>query len=239
MGVKFIPPLKHRADEIGLLDQGFANDQERSDAVGFQAASNGFLGGWAVLRERLEVWSRAWDKRKSITMLDVGTGAADMPNRILHWGRRRRFNIRIIGIDADGEVLRLARERNEGEDNLALIHADLRAFAAFGGRFDYVLGSLFLQRLKPAELVPALKTCDSLAIKGMFFSDLRRCAAAYAGFSALTCLAGRVPRNDGPLAVRRAFLPAELESAAEDAGLRYLRVRRGAFFRLSLAGEKF
>ena len=239
MDVKFLPPLTHRADETGLMDSGSASAEELNDAYEFQAASNSFLGGWAVLRERLEVWSRAWDKRKPITMLDVGTGPADLPNRILHWGRRRRFNIHLIGIDTDGEVLRLARERNEGEDNLVLIHSGLRAFAALGARFDYVLGSRFLHRLPSEELVPALRLCDGLAAKGMFFSDLRRCAAAYAGVSALTCLAGRVPRNDGPLSVRRAFLPAELEAAADEAGLGYLRVRRGAFFRLSLAGEKF
>ena len=38
--------------------------------------------------------------------------------------------------------------------------------------------------------------------------------------------------------MRRAFLPEELERAAERAGLVYLRVRRGPFFRLSLSGEK-
>ena len=118
------------------------------------------------------------------------------------------------------------------------MHADLGTFAALDGRFDYVLGSLFLHHLPPAELVPSLRLCDGLALKGMLFSDLRRCAAAYAGVSALTCMAGRVSRYDGPLSVRRAFLPEELEDAAERAGLRYLRVRRGPFFRLSLAGEK-
>ena len=190
------------------------------------------------MRERLEVWSRAWDKKKTVTMLDVGTGAADIPIRILSWGRRRRFNIKIIGIDTDAKVLELARARTEGEESLGLMHTDLGTFAALGGQFDYVLGSLFLHHLPPAELEPSLRLCDGLAVKGMLFSDLRRCAAAYAGVSALTYMAGRVSRYDGPLSVRRAFLPEELEGAAERAGLRYLRVRRGPFFRLSLSGEK-
>lgn len=221
------------------MDSGTASEAELKDALDFLTASNSFLGGWAVLRDRLEIWSRAWDKRKIITMLDVGTGAADLPIRILSWGRRRRFNIKIVGIDTDPKVLELARQRNEGEESLALINADLKTFATLGGRFDYVLGSLFLHHLPHAELVNSLKLCDGLAIKGMLFSDLRRCAAAYAGVSALTCMAGRVSRNDGPLSVRRAFLPGELETAAQDAGLRYLRVRRGPMFRLTLAGEKF
>lgn len=236
--MNFLPPLTHRADEPELMDSGTTSPKELDDALDFLSATNTFLGGWAVMRERLEVWSRAWDRKKTVTMLDIGTGAADLPIRILSWGRRRRFCIKIVGIDTDAKVLDLARKRTEGEENLGLMHADLGTFAALGGQFDYVLGSLFLHHLPPAELVPSLRLCDGLALKGMLFSDLRRCAAAYAGVSALTCMAGRVSRYDGPLSVRRAFTPEELEDAAERAGLRYLRVRRGPFFRLSLAGEK-
>lgn len=236
--MNFIPALERRSDEPELMDSGTPSAEELSDALEFLSASNSFLGGWAVMRERLEVWSRAWDKRKIVTMLDVGTGAADIPLRILNWGRQRRFNIKITGIDIDERILELARARTEGEESLWLMQGSLREFAEQGGRFDYVLGSLFLHHLPPAELEESLKLCDGLAEKGLLFSDLRRCAAAYAGVRALTCLAGRVSRCDGPLSVRRAFLPEELESAAHRAGLKYLRVRRGPFFRLSLAGEK-
>jgi 2-polyprenyl-3-methyl-5-hydroxy-6-metoxy-1,4-benzoquinol methylase len=230
--------LGHRIDEQELMDSGQVTSSELSDALSFLSASNAYLGGWAVMRERLEIWSRAWDKKKTVTLLDVGTGAADLPLRMLNWARQRRFHLRIVGIDADEKVLELARERSEGEESLSLIHTDLKSFAAMGGRFDYVTGSLFLHHLAPSELELSLRLCDGLAVKGMLFSDLRRCAAAYAGVRALTCMTGRVTRYDGPLSVRRAFLPEELEAAAEVAGLRYLRVRRGSFFRLSLAGEK-
>ena len=236
--MSFLSALSHRVDEPELMDSGTVSPAELSDALSFLSATNTFLGGWSILRERLDVWSRTWDKRKTITMLDIGTGAADLPMRILAWGRKRRFDIKIVGIDTDGMVLKLARERSKGEPSLELVHADLMSFATQGGRFNYVLGSLFLHHLPPTDLEHALKLCDGLAIKGLLFSDLHRCAAAYAGVRALTCMAGRVSRNDGPLSVRRAFLPKELELAAARAGLSYLKVRRAPFFRLSLAGEK-
>lgn len=230
--------MSDRSDERELMDSGKVSGEELAEALDFLSASNTFLGGWAVMRERLEVWSPAWDKRRIITMLDVGTGAGDLPMRILNWGRQRRFKISIVGIDSDPAVLELARRRTEEEPYLTLVQSDLASFAAEGGRFDYVLGSLFLHHVPPAELVNTLRLCDGLAEKGVLFSDLRRCAAAYAGVRALTCLRGRVTRNDGPLSVRRSFLPEELETAAENAGMRYVKVRRGPFFRLSLAGEK-
>lgn len=220
------------------MDSGEVSPEELNDALEFLSATNTFLGGWSVMRERLERWSASWDKSRPVTMLDVGTGAADLPVRILAWGRRNGFDIQIVGIDTDALVLKLARERVGAEENLALIHADLKTFAARGIKFDYVLGSLFLHHLPPAELENSLKLCDGLAVKGLLFSDLHRCAAAYAGVRALTYMAGRVTRYDGPLSVRRAFLPAELERAAANAGLGWLQVRRGPFFRLSLSGEK-
>lgn len=230
--------MSDRSDERELMDSGKVTREELSEALDFLSASNTFLGGWAVMRERLEVWSPAWDKRRIITMLDVGTGAGDLPLRILNWGRQRRFKISIVGIDSDPAVLELARRRTEEEPHLSLVQSDLASFAAEGGRFDYVLGSLFLHHVPPSDLVSTLRLCDGLAEKGLLFSDLRRCAVAYAGVRALTCLRGRVTRNDGPLSVRRSFLPEELEAAADGAGLRYVKVRRGPFFRLSLAGEK-
>jgi SAM-dependent methyltransferase len=236
--VNFIPALERRAEEPELMGSGAPSPAELAHALDFLSASNTFLGGWSVMRERLEIWSRAWDKRRIITILDVGTGAADLPLRILNWGRQRRFNIKITGIDVDERILALARARTEGEESLRLLQCGLREFAEQGERFDYVLGSLFLHHLTPDEVEGSLRLCDGLAEKGLLFSDLRRCAAAYAGVRALTCMADRVSRSDGPLSVRRAFLPEELEVAAHRAGLNYLRVRRGPFFRLSLAGEK-
>lgn len=238
MWVPLLPSLSLRLDEPELMDSGTVSSAELSDALDFLSATNTFLGGWSVLRERLEAWSRTWSEGAAVTMLDIGTGAADLPLRMLEWGRKRGFDLKITGIDTDEQVLALARARTKGEPGLELVHADLKSFAARGDRFDYVLGSLFLHHLPPSELESSLKLCDGLATKGLLFSDLHRCAAAYAGVRALTYMAGRVSRNDGPLSVRRAFLPEELARAAEGAGLFYLRARRAPFFRLSLSGEK-
>ena len=220
------------------MDSGGASAAELSDALKFLATTNTFLGGWSILRERLEAWCPAWKKDEPVTFLDVGTGAADLPLRILSWARARGFKVTVTAIDGDPMVLDYARRRTAGAPGLELLGASLQSFAAGERRFTYVMGSLFLHHVPPAELTDALRLCDRLATRGLLFSDLLRSPAAYAGVRALTCLSGRVTRFDGPLSVRRAFLPEELEAAAAEAGLGYLRVRRGPFFRLSLSGEK-
>lgn len=233
-----LPALERRADEPELMDGGRVEAAELDRALRFLVRCNGLLGGWSALRERLEAWCPRWDRDEPVTFLDVGTGAADIPQRLLRWGRRKGFAVRVTAIDADARVLELARRRVVGEPWLELLHADLRGFAAAGRRFRYVLGSLFLHHVPPAELAATLRLCDGLASDGLLFSDLRRSLGAYAGVAALTLLGGRVTRHDGPLSVRRAFRPEELEAAAAEAGLGYLRARPGPPLRLTLSGEK-
>lgn len=232
-----LPALERRADVPELMDGGGLSESELDQALAFLAFSNGVLGGWAALRDVLEVWSRRWERCSPISFLDVGTGAADIPQRLLRWGRGRGFALSVTAIDSDPAVLELARRRAGGEAGLTLERAELRGLAGSGRRYDYVMGSLVLHHVPPGELVEALRLCDGLAGRGLLFSDLRRAPWTYAAVRAATLCAGRVSRHDGPLSVRRAFRPEELEDAARQAGLGYLRARAGAL-RLTLAGEK-
>ena len=136
---------------------------------------------WSVAASRLEAWAPAWDKTKTVTFLDLGPGSLGL--RLEHWARRRRCQVEVVKA------------------------ADPRPLAKEGRKFSYVIGSMFLQRMPFDELPDMLRTCDSLATRGILFTDVK----------------------PGP---------AELEIAADLAGLGYLRVRRGPFSRLSLAGER-
>ena len=80
---------------------------------------------------------------------------------------------------------------------------------------------------------------DALSTRGIVISDLLRTASSYWAVTALSCLIGnKVVRHDGPLSVRRAFLPQELSALAAESGFPYLKSKREPWFRVSLAGEK-
>lgn len=220
------------------MDSGGVAPAELDRALGFLAASNRFLGGWALLRRRLDEWSLRWRASRTVELLDVGTGAGDIPLLLLRWAREKGLSARVTAIDADAAVLELARRRCGAEPGLELLRAELTEFAACGRRFDYVLGSLLLHHIPDGGLVSALRACDRMARRGLLFGDLRRSPAAYVAVRAVTLASGRVSRSDGPLSVRRAFTEPELAAAACRAGLAYLRARPEPFFRLSLSGEK-
>lgn len=231
------PALERRCEEPELMDSGAVGPEELERALAFLESCNRYLGGWDVLRAHLEPWSRRWEKGRLIRFLDVGTGAADLPRRLLAWGRAQGFDLHVTALDSDPLVVALARRR-PAEPGLEIVHGDLRTLARAGRRFDYVLGSLLLHHIPEPQLDGALRDCDALAERGLLFSDLRRSRAGWLAVSALTAAAGRVSRHDGPLSVRRAFRESELDDAARLAGLDYLRARAHPPLRLALAGEK-
>lgn len=231
--------LARRVDEPELMDGAPLAAGELERALGFLAGANRLLGGNSVVIGRLERWSRRWPSGRAVTLLDVGTGGADVPLAVRAWGESRGFEVAVTAIDASPAVAELARRRAAGRPGVRVIEADLYEFASRGEAFDYVTASLFLHHVPDARLVEALRALDALARRGVIVSDLERCRGGLLAVRLLTGLFGdRVTRHDGPLSVRRSFRPAELGALAREAGLGYLSARRHPFFRISLAGEK-
>lgn len=191
-----------------------------------------FGGNRAVLR-RFEEWSAGWTPGEIVTVLDVGTGGADVPLALARWARERGFRLKITAVDLMPEIAAIAREKAHGFPEIEVVPGD--AFA-LGGTWDYVMASLLLHHVPPADNAAALRKLRSLARRGLVVSDLERSLPAYAAIGLLSWIAGNaVVRHDGPLSVRRAFTPGELQALALEAGLPRPIVRREPFFRLSLA----
>ena len=90
------------------------------------------------------------------------------------------------------------------------------------------------------EQVRLLRELYRVASRAVVVNDLRRGRWPFlVTWAALHILSrNRLIHHDGPLSVRRSFLPAELLALARRAGWKRARVSRHAFFRLALVGEK-
>jgi 2-polyprenyl-3-methyl-5-hydroxy-6-metoxy-1,4-benzoquinol methylase len=208
-----------------------------NETLDFLGLTNRRFGGEAAVLSFFKAWSRRWKAGETLRVLDVGTGGADIPRALARWTRGRRFRLQITAVDLRPEIVQAARERCRDYPEIAVRQGD--AFALREEPFDYVTASLFLHHMPPENLSGVLKGLDRLALRGMVLSDLLRSRAGYWSVFLLSRLAGNfVVRHDGPLSVRRAFRPEELDDLARGAGLPYLKARRRPWFRLVLAGEK-
>ena len=174
-----------------------------------------------------------------MTLLDVGTGAADIPRALVSWARASGFGLEVTAIDSAPDVVTAARKRVRDVPGIVLEHAALADLASSGRRFDYVTASLMLHHVPPGRTAGALGDLDRLATRGVIVGELRRSPASLIAIHMVSTLAGNaIVRHDGPLSVRRAFTVDELARLAADLGLGYLRARPEGLFRLSLSGEK-
>jgi ubiquinone/menaquinone biosynthesis C-methylase UbiE len=108
------------------------------------------------------------------------------------------------------------------------------------GAVDLVHFSLVLHHLPDNEVESVLGEAAAAATGGVLVNDLVRSYAAWLGVKALTGILGdSVARVDGPLSIRRAFRPAEIEERAKRAGLRGVKFRRHLFFRFTLSSPGF
>lgn len=188
---------------------------------------NRLLGGadlsWRALRL---VAGELRDTCGTVRMLDVGTGAADVPLTLVRRARRHGLRLHVHATDVRAEIVEAAHRRTSGEADLVVSLGDHRAVAA--GPFDVAHASLVLHHLEPVAAVAFLaQLADAAGV--VIINDLDRGRAWWLAAWMLTRLAtlNRYTRHDAPLSVRRAYRPDEVAAMGRQAGLHEVARLRG------------
>jgi 2-polyprenyl-3-methyl-5-hydroxy-6-metoxy-1,4-benzoquinol methylase len=189
---------------------------------------NALFGGRALTVAAVVRLLRRLPPDRTLTVLDVGTGSADIPRALVRWARRRGRSIRVIAVDHDQAVLRVARGTLSDYPEIALLQAEAQQLPFRPGTVDVVTSALTMHHLEPGPAAAALAAMDQAARIGVAINDLARDRVAYAAVWLATRLFARsaMSRHDGPLSVLRAYTPAEVRALAERAGLGGVSVRR-------------
>jgi hypothetical protein len=182
---------------------------------------NRYLGGVSATRRGFEEFAAGWGPTERIRVLDVASGAGDIPRALERWDWRLEFTCLDLRKDLAGRVDVLG-------DALRLPFRD--------GAFDYVTTSLFMHHLSDASAAAALREFDRVAGRGLIMNDLLRRTRLYLWTKVFTLFANEIVRHDGPLSVRKAFTVAELRRLA--APLPYLKTRVCFGHRVLVYGEK-
>ena len=144
---------------------------------------------------------------KKMSILDVGTGSADIPAAIFAWAKRRNVATKIVAVDADCTTARIAANQTKQLAGIEIVQGDAGGLPFAPGAFDFVVASQLLHHLSEAKIIDLLRQWARLARRGIVISDLVRHPVAYHGIRLLTKLATRniMTLTDAPLSVRRAF----------------------------------
>jgi 2-polyprenyl-3-methyl-5-hydroxy-6-metoxy-1,4-benzoquinol methylase len=231
--------LTRRATDDELVDTLPLSEREVRSTLRWLQLTNRYFGGTRTILRHLAAWSADWPIDRAMHLLDVGTGAADIPAAIVWWARRRGLPIRVTAIDSAPHIAAAARAAVRDVPEIAVEQRDLFELADTDRRFDIVTASLFLHHVPPERTPEAITAIGRLATRGVIISDLLRSPLTWAAVGALAFVSGnRIVRHDAPLSVRRAFRVHELGRLATAAGFLHLRPRREGHFRVSLTGRK-
>ena len=207
-------PLGSRADAVELLDSGRLSPREVEENLADLARLNRLPGGTsasiAAISRRVDV--------PDARILDVGTGAGDMPTA---FGERGWVT---VAADTNPNVLEVARRRTAGDPRVELVEADGRALPFADDAFDVAHCSLLLHHLEPEEATTVLAELGRVARHGVVVNDLRRGLVPLlaTALSVAAFARSRVTRNDGLISARRSYSLDELDRFLADAGLAVL-----------------
>lgn len=227
--------LEHASE---LLDSPRHDPIELEHSLAQVADVNRFLGGTRALLHTLRPW--LGPGAGELSVLDVGTGSADLPRAIARHVTRAGHAVRITAVDAHPQVVEIARRRCLAEPAIRLVLAHALELPFADGSHDLVLLSLVLHHLEGDDQRAALREAARVARRAVVVGELRRSRPALAGARLLAATAwrgNRLTRHDGPLSVLRAFTVAELAALGAEAGLTGVRVSRHPLFRLVLTGR--
>lgn len=215
--------------ELELLDGPLDDPRTLGGNLRDLRRVNRYLGGTALSRRAIGALASPVD---ALSVLDVGTGDADIPLDLLADAARSGRRLTVTAVDHRPEVLDAARRAHPGLDsvaNLTLELADGLALPYPDAAFDVTHASLLLHHFEPAESVTLLRELARVARRGIVVNDLSRGPITVAGAWLLSRVStrNRFTRHDAPMSARRAYTLPEARVLLEEAGLHPVLVTRG------------
>lgn len=225
--MRWLPPIPRAAGALELLD-GPAPFPDRRRSLLDVARLNALFGGRRVTLAQVKRLLARLPADRAVTILDLGTGAGDIPLALARWARRVRRPVRVYALDRDAATLRVARDLVAPYPEIVLVQADALTLPLRAGAVDVAISALTLHHLEPAAAARCLAVMDEAARVGIVVNDLSRSRAAWALVWLATRFLARSPlsRHDGPLSVLRAYTAEELRVLGARAGLGRVEIRR-------------
>lgn len=211
---------------VELLDDPAADPVAVTETLRNIARSNRWFGGTAAVLHGCRRLLADVPPGTTLSLLDLGTGAGDLPKAAAAWAARRGIRLTPVGLERSRVAAGVASA------------AGIPCAVGCGGAppvrekgVDLVLLSQVLHHLAPSSVVRLLATCDRLARRGVVVADLRRSRFGSLAFwfGARALRFDRMTLADGITSIRRGYTLAELHEFLAAAGVTATIERRPGY----------
>ena len=223
--------MDRRIDAVELLDGPLDDPAALAGNLRDLRRINRWLSGVRLSADAIDALAA---HREQLTVLDVGTGGADIPLALLARAEERGRGLAIVGVDSRPEVLAaavVASPAVAATPGLELHVGDGRALAYADASFDVAHASMVVHHLTSDEAVVLLREMGRVARLGVVVNDLDRTRFGWFGAWLIghVLTRNRYTRSDAPLSVQRAYRVGEMKGLLRRAGMTPVRTIRGAF----------
>lgn len=176
---------------------------------------NRFLGGRRASLKALRLLLGK-DQKDLLHILDLGTGAGDIPAAIAIWARGSGLQVKIVAVDFNPFICAWAKEKWAEVAEVEFIQANVFDLPFAENSFDVVHSAMFLHHFSQTEAARLMHTMHALCRRGIIINDLQRHPFAFYSIKWLTRLFSRsaMVRHDAPLSVLRGFSKTDLQGVA-------------------------
>lgn len=221
-----LTPRRRRG--IELLDDPAVSPEIMCRSMHDVERANLIFGGKGALLGELE--PAIAELGASATLLDVGTGTADISVAARALAERRGVSLRTIGLDISEPLVRHHRMRHS-----SVVRADALRLPFRDRSVDIVICSQVLHHFREPQATMLIGEMNRVARVRVVISDLRRSWVAAGGLWVASFLLGfhSVSRHDGVVSILRGFVPGELAALVASATAQRPSVRRRPGFRVT------
>lgn len=235
-----MPNFSKRSESIEIMDDLQCAGEVVDQTLRELEVINKWLGGNQVTINGISKLLKDSNSSEEFTIVDVGCGGGDMLRLIDQWAKRKNKKVKVIGIDANPNIIAFAK--NNLKD---VSHIELNAIDIFSPEFqsikcDIVIGTLFFHHFSQQQLSSFFNSVKKQVSIGIVINDIHRHALAYHSIKMLTSLFSKsaMVKFDAPLSVLRAFTKNELKEILVKAGIIKYTIRWQWAFRWQVVISK-
>ncbi|MEP2670817.1 MAG: methyltransferase domain-containing protein [Cyclobacteriaceae bacterium] len=212
--------FSHRAEIIEIMDDLQCSGEVVDQTLRELEVINRWLGGNAVTLNGIKKLIKERNK-DTITIADLGCGGGDVLNEIAIWGRKKNYNLKLTGIDANPNIISFAK--NNSKDFKEINYETQNVFSGEFQKmkYDIIVATLFTHHFNNQELAQLFRSLTSQSRIGIVINDLHRHWFAYHSIRLLTKWFSKssMVQFDAPVSVLRSFHRSDIILILEEAGI--------------------
>ena len=177
---------------------------------------------------------------KSATVLDIGTGNADIPLRLVRQAKRHNIELRVLALDISARHLQIAHEDIACSQHISLVQADAFRLPFADNSIDIVTSTLFLHHFRDPQMHQLLCEFNRVSKRGFVMNDLVRNRVPLWFFRLLRPIFAHsyITRHDGEASIRRAYTVEEMREIVSRSSVSSAAVREHFPYRVSVVHDK-